>query len=484
MKKNDVSTLSAEKTEETNNNDYCHHNIKKDHQSNLNQLLEQLTTHKNSKMQMAIDQDSKLINEQPITTNKQLNSVSLQQSASIETEKASSKHNSYTPTLNQKSDVTEVTIDTEIGTDLITIQIGDNHNHDDDIDECTSEITSKLQSINYESTKSEVQSSVIHKRIGGYGECRLIFTIDARDNFYFKHLSFDKACYLYYGILLNKWYPITCIGTGMALLVLSQIVRHSKTAQLTLNLFDLTTAQKAWNTLRTVLWLLAVLISFIFSLSYLLTMNKKMISLVMRSFDFWFKMYNSLVFWIAYFVINSAYPIPFRIFYIISGVQVMTFLFLLDAMLMPIRLKLLGQFLISAYSVYGAISYFINLDENEFNWKPFENSGFKYGEYANINFKNLSVSAQLYLAIFTAKPIASVFLTWLTLGNKSIQEVRNADENNSSSKININKYKRNSDSDYSTQFGYPNSNPTTTIRDIRENSISDQSTPCRTTAAR
>ena len=144
-----------------------------------------------------------------------------------------------------------------------------------------------------------------------------------------------------------------------------------------------------------------------------LTANLMMIDLILKTFDFWFKVYNILTLIIAIWVravhtdpttvsmatslrvLNFVCGITFNV----STIMVILLLFVLDALPLSIKIK---RIFIAAFvvlvSIFLTVIYF---NYQDFQWNPFGN---KF-QYTQISFKSLMLSSWFNLMIFVGKPV-------------------------------------------------------------------------------
>ena len=120
-----------------------------------------------------------------------------------------------------------------------------------------------------------------------FREHKTALSINASHNLYFKLLNPAIASFLYYNIILNKYYAIGMQSLYFLLVIVSRLAYH-------LFLVDLFVIS-GW---------ICLTVSLVFSLSYLLSINLDIFKHVLKTFDFWFLLYNYVT-----FIIGGHFPV-------------------------------------------------------------------------------------------------------------------------------------------------------------------------------
>ena len=147
-------------------------------------------------------------------------------------------------------------------------------------------------------------------------------------------------------------------------------------------------------------------VSIFSCMSYIFSTNISMVSFTIQTFDFWYKMYN-LMLWIvtSYFVIpdfnQNSYVYVIGSFSAVCGYGLS---FVLDATSIENKYKNTFIILVVSWGAYNALNVYFLIDDANYYWNPFEQYNF---EYSNIHFKSVYVSSQTNLCLFMLKPIFS-----------------------------------------------------------------------------
>ena len=241
--------------------------------------------------------------------------------------------------------------------------------------------------------------------VSEYKKNRPTVIVDATNNLYFHFLSnsstnesrckFLNAEYLFYDILLNKWYTVIALTTCTLLFCISMI-------------FILT--DSFTNVIGNIAGNISCVVGFVYALSWLFGANIDLIFLVCKTFNFWYKILN--LFWVAVgsFVVYFRFGlIPFPIHSFILAILIVIFAFfmfcIVDALCIPSILKVGVSFVGSFIGLFWALFFYFYIENGEADWKVLG--------ILNIDFKTTLISSWLNLALFSAKPQSVHLKTYL-----------------------------------------------------------------------
>ena len=228
-----------------------------------------------------------------------------------------------------------------------------------------------------------------------------IFVVDAKRCLYFKIFSNDIACYIYYNILLQKRFVLAIVILSVLFVTIGSIIRDVGNQDI--KIF-------AGYTFTIVGYLMA---SF-FTIAYLFAFNIDICKVLIRSFEFWYKIYNLIIYCVANVVIwngrqhngfDSRTILALRWLILVLSCPSWMFLSLLDAMYLSIETKLIILGATVAWLIYACADHFFGIDETDYNWNPFGS------QYTNINFKSVALFAVTNLTFFLVKPFLLLLLT-------------------------------------------------------------------------
>lgn len=221
--------------------------------------------------------------------------------------------------------------------------------------------------------------------------------IDPSSNLYSKFLSLEQQKYVIKYMITSKLYFILmCIIFGIFYSV-SQTVWFINNSNYILSYFILVCCSYT--------------VSTTLAISYILSADFDICLLIFRTFDFWYKVYN-LILWIVASYICNIFPgtIHFT-FTSISLVTVFVTTFLFDAIQMPTICKISTICIVSSYCIYNAIIAYLTIED--VYWDPFEQYNYNYNtagidrSYTRWNIKALFTSSCVNLILFIMKPIFS-----------------------------------------------------------------------------
>ena len=236
-------------------------------------------------------------------------------------------------------------------------------------------------------------NDMIISDLSQFRKTSIIFTADTQNNLYFRLFSDHIAEIISYNVLQTKWYPLTMISFIAINGVISLIYDTFYGRDMIYYIFLYST----------------YVACTIVTCSYTLSVNISIFKLIIERFDFWFKMYNVILFltswhWIIYISeyrkdhnapggIHSALTclVSFSVFF---------WSFVLDGIAVSAKIKKIAILTLSIYCVVTIIvGYFTYYDVF---WDPFESFDFKH---TRINFKNIYLSSSFNLVLFVMKPI-------------------------------------------------------------------------------
>ena len=150
----------------------------------------------------------------------------------------------------------------------------------------------------------------------------------------------------------------------------------------------------------------AYTVSIVLSVSYIFSANIGIVTFIIQTFDFWYKMYNLML-----LIISSYFIIPDYVentsYYVVASLGSMCgyiLSFVMDALSVENKYKNLFIIVVVLWSMYISLSVYFIVDDTSQYWNPFEKYNFKY---SRINFKSTFVSSQFNLCLFMFKPIFS-----------------------------------------------------------------------------
>ena len=147
--------------------------------------------------------------------------------------------------------------------------------------------------INHFTQSDKTNNAVILPNLGEFYKYSLGLVAYYSDSLYFMFLSTTTAKYIFNHILYTKMYPICGIISFSTLSIIAATYWYVAD-------FD------------TIYYLLintAYSIGIVVCLSYILSANISIVTLIMQTFDFWYKMYNLIVWLITAYVVYGQYII-------------------------------------------------------------------------------------------------------------------------------------------------------------------------------
>ena len=233
----------------------------------------------------------------------------------------------------------------------------------------------------------------------------LIYDVDCQNSLLFKYLSYNYANTLYYKMLLNvKFQTVFCIFVVLMMIIESLID-------------EFTSNNVTVETIADIMQILTFVVGFVVCVAYISSVNIDVFSMIMHSFDFWYKMINLMLCMISLSWMVLRMPTQQEKSYIgdfggvlvwaqISFFTMFTMICLSDAILFTVKVRQFFSSGIALSLVWFAISIFFNVNENEsyLNWNPFSMYKNGIGKYTNINCKSLALSSLSNLMLFLLKP--------------------------------------------------------------------------------
>ena len=233
-----------------------------------------------------------------------------------------------------------------------------------------------------------------------YHNSAIIVNPDINHNLYFKWLSYEKASKMM-SIIFTKWYSIGCVTLVGIMMLLSSLMELEDSS----------------NHLIYLIYLIAVVTSeilpIIFSITWILSMNLNMINIIRNSFDFWFKMWNLVIWEFSYICINIKIEhdtVIDLIIQVLSSVITFCAIFTIDAVPVKYSIKRKTLFIIAIILSFFIIVRYFTYDDYLY-MNPFESYNFKY---TKMSVKSLHLGAYTNIVLFVAKPMLGDGARWLS----------------------------------------------------------------------
>ena len=220
----------------------------------------------------------------------------------------------------------------------------------------------------------------------------LIINADPYNNFYHNGLkvSLEHTRFILDKVLYPKWYFLGSVTIAGLLYLLSQVYWYMTHDSGWIYLMMFVTAQSMLST---------------GGILYILSANVDIVSLLLQTFDFWYKMYNMsiaivstlfldyYVSWISFAAANTT-----MVSYAIMS-------FLLDAVyISQVKKWILISFM--ACAVLSIVVYVYFAVENVHYWNPFDS------EHTQMNLKSIAISSWMNLLLFVLKPMIITICRW------------------------------------------------------------------------
>ena len=257
-----------------------------------------------------------------------------------------------------------------------------------------------------------------------YEKSSITVHFNTTNNIYFKckYLSHENAAFIYHNLLTSKKY---CIGI-MSLILLLTIGNRISGWVIPENTLIVDGFAAA-----------AIILAILFGWTYMLSINLKVIELVIQTFDFWYKVFYSVCWMISYFVINflnaankddRMAPLWRLIVLYIGWMTLCALFFFSDGLYLSMKIRRIVLIAVPLVGLSSSIQNYFTMRTIE--WNPFEKYNF---QDTTINFKTLIISSELNIALFLAKPVIADFLKY---SREKIKVCHNQNKNNSNSKNN------------------------------------------------
>ena len=260
---------------------------------------------------------------------------------------------------------------------------------------------------------------MVHNPKEYWNSC-IIMNPDINNNFYFKWLNHDKASWIM-NVVTNQWYYVGAVILFMLIYGFAYWGKVTYGSQ-------------------SMLFILPCVVSAVVELigivSIVFTMNLDIIKMIENSFDFWFKMWN-LIIWEVCFIWISIHRnrSSFDLITIVSGTFILYIsIFLVDAIPAEynIKRKVLTLFV---FIFSGMIMMTFFRYENVY-FNPFASYNF---ELTNISVKDSLLGAYWNILLFVAKPLITdtcrwLLVVWLRCTSKCYTKNRDVKNTNASVK--------------------------------------------------
>ena len=225
----------------------------------------------------------------------------------------------------------------------------------------------------------------------------IIFTPDGNNNLYFKWLSDENARYVMH-FTLNKWYSIGCVALGAIGSLLTSII-------------EIIYGSKHVG--YSIVILITQTLITVFSVSLILSMNLDIIKIISLSFDFWFKIWN-LIIWELSFMwikINLEDHFAIDLFAEMLGTGIIFLvIFTIDGLPLDYNIKRKNLFVIAiVILMFITFGYFM-YDDIYIN--PLGSYNF---QHTRMSVKSLHLGAYINVGLFVAKPILGDSARWLLI---------------------------------------------------------------------
>ena len=246
-----------------------------------------------------------------------------------------------------------------------------------------------------------------------YNDCKMIIDSNANNSLYFKLIDNKIIAKSIYNIILSKKLVCSLFAISLVTWIVDLILTET------------VTNNDNNNNVRFyfIIWLFVIyIISIFYVISVGFTANTMIISLILNTFDFWFKIYNLIlgfsVWWIRSYCINHDKEFQQNLSSSGSGSDVFwstsiemaakcmgqfcvcvgcVMIFCLDAIDASISIKRLMISISSIAFAYEAIYQYFYTPDYQYN--PFNS------KYTDISFKSLILSSYINLFIFITKPL-------------------------------------------------------------------------------
>ena len=257
---------------------------------------------------------------------------------------------------------------------------------------------------NIDSFSSDHQHTV--DTLSDYFQFKLVVDCKTADCLCYKIFDDKNKCDLLYNLILNKcvFCAVCCIG--LCTFLVYSVYYYFTGSEMS----------RIWSLFPTI-----VILLYGHGLSLLLTLNITVIHMIINTFDFWFKIYNTMVLfgslWIrSYYDDEGRYSsnklnsfnqseIASEIIIQITIIGIVIGLFLLDSINLSNNVKRFSIIICIACIIFHAI--YLYFFEQDYEWNPFK------FQFTKISFKSVLLSSYVNLILFISKPICSDIIRWL-----------------------------------------------------------------------
>ena len=258
-----------------------------------------------------------------------------------------------------------------------------------------------------------------------YDKSRIIMIARKNKNLFF--LIFKNREKLYEIISSRQFYVIV-VGLAVLFLIISEFFWI-----LPQNILD---SMGGWVYIFWLSWYMCCLCMIIGGICCMLIANVTIMICVMQTFDFWFKLFSSVSGIVSYWVlgvistdsgvdIDDGWELIAGVFGWIMFVLIIAVIFMMDALLISIKIKKILITLAALYLMYSAIYWYFTAKDVLYN--PFE---FKHSQ---ISFKSILLSSLVNVSFFVAKPLFSDVIKYM---KRKFNHYKNINNSNSGTGIN------------------------------------------------
>lgn len=260
--------------------------------------------------------------------------------------------------------------------------------------------------INSTPRSTKQSQSITASTVDEYHTSKIIIKCDKKNNLCFKW--FSQSNFInpsqFHDVIYSKFYAFAMFGTAVICRTLSEIIASMDQLENYIGI-------------ASIFHLVGALVFAIHGLSFMLLSNICVMGLIMKTFDFWFKIINSLSTLIALemllagtneFPIHSI-PTSIRIIGHISLLFILLVVCTYDAISISFKIKFRCGIVVSMY-VFTWVVYTYFMVEDVV-WNPFHSYNFKY---SRISFKSLYMSSNINLGLFVLKPFVIQLVRYLT----------------------------------------------------------------------
>ena len=228
-----------------------------------------------------------------------------------------------------------------------------------------------------------------------YYQSAIIFNPVMNSNLYFKWLNYDRASWMM-SIVFNKWYGFGYVTAVCVIFFLASMVEMIYGSN---------------NSVYLIFTILSGILPIFLGIFLILSMNLDIIEIIYNSFDFWFKIWNLIIWEFSYMWINIKSENRIAIDWILGMLSaVVSFLtiFTIDALPVDYKIKRKALFSIALIFLYLIIVRYFTYDELYIH--PL---GSYSPKHTRINVKSLFLGSYANIVLFVAKPVLGDVGRWL-----------------------------------------------------------------------